>query len=86
MDDEKRNAKSLMGKKVVSKTGKVFGEVNNIVFETRTGELLQLVLKNATGYCDGLDLEKTPQGEVLLPYGSVVALGDFIVVDEQEII
>jgi len=86
MDDEKRNAKTLINKKVVSKTGKVFGEVSNIIFETRNGELLQLVLKNTTGYCDGLDLEKTAQSEILLPYGSVVALGDFIVVDEQEII
>ena len=86
MDDERRTSKQLIGKKVVSKTGKVFGEVNNIIFESRTGELLQLVLRNTTGYCEGLDLEKTKQNEVLLPYGSVVALGDFIVVAEEEII
>ncbi len=86
MDDERRTSRQLIGKKVVSKTGKVFGEVSNIVFETRTGELLQLVLRNTTGYCEGLDLERTKQNEVLLPYGSVVALGDFIVVAEEEII
>lgn len=86
MDDERRTSKQIIGKKVVSKTGKVFGEVNNIIFETRTGELLQLVLRNTTGYCEGLDLERTKQNEVLLPYGAVVALGDFIVVAEEEII
>lgn len=86
MDDEKRFSKQILGKKVVTKSGKVFGEVNNVIFETRTGELLQLSLRNTTGYCEGLDLEKTKQGEVLVPYSAVVALGDFIVVAEEEIL
>ena len=86
MDEDRRHSRHLLGKKVVTKTGKVFGEVNNIVFETRTGELLQLALRNTTSYCEGLDLEKTKQGEVLLPYSAVVALGDFVVVAEEEII
>ena len=84
--DEKRYTKTILGKKVVSKTGKVFGEVNNLLFEIKTGEILSIVLKNATGYCEGLDLEKSKQNEVLIPYNAVVALGDFIVVDEHEII
>lgn len=75
-----------MGKKVVTKSGKVFGEVSNILFETRTGELLHLALRNTTGYCEGLELERTKQNEVLVPFSSVVALGDFIVVAEEEII
>ena len=86
MDDEKKYSKHLIGKKVVTKSGKVFGEVNNLIFEVRTGEVLQLVLRNTTGYCEGLDLERTKQNEILLPYTAVVALGDFIVVAEEEII
>ena len=86
MDDEKRNSKQLIGKKVVTKSGKVFGEVNNLIFETKTGEILQLSLKNTTSYCEGLDLERTKQGEVLVPYSSVVAQGDFIVIAEEEMI
>ncbi len=86
MDEDKRHSKHIIGKRVVTKTGKVFGTVNNIVFETRTGELLQLSLKDTTGYCEGLDLERTKQGEVLVPYSAVVALGDFVVVAEEEII
>lgn len=86
MDEEKRYSRQIVGKKVVSKSGKVFGEVSNLIFETKTGEILQIALKNATGYCEGLDLEKTKQGEVLLPYTAVVAMGDFIVVAEEEII
>ena len=86
MDEEKRYSKQIIGKKVVSKSGKVFGEVSNLIVETRTGEVLQLAVRNPTGYCEGLDLEKTKQGEVLLPYTAVVAMGDFIVVAEEEII
>ncbi|MBI2148711.1 PRC-barrel domain-containing protein [Candidatus Woesearchaeota archaeon] len=86
MDEEKRSSKQLIGKKVVTKSGKVFGEVNNLIFETKTGELLQLSLRNATPYCEGLDLERTKQNEVLVPFSAVVALGDFIVVAEEEMI
>ena len=86
MDEERRHSRQLMGKKVVTKSGKVFGEVSNIMFETRTGEILHLALKNTTGYCEGLDLERTKQIEVLVPFSAVVAQGDFIVVAEEEII
>ena len=86
MDDEKRNSRQMVGKKVVTKSGKVFGEVNNLIFDTKSGEILQLLLKNTTSYCEGLDLERTKQGEVLVPYSSVVALGDFIVIAEEEML
>jgi sporulation protein YlmC with PRC-barrel domain len=86
MDAERKYSRQLMGKKVVTKTGKVFGEVNNMVFDTKTGEILQLSLRNTTSYCDGLDLERTKQGEVLVPYSAVVATGDFIVLAEEEIL
>ena len=86
MDEEKKSARHLMGKRVVTKTGKIFGDVSNVVFEVKTGELLQLVLKNTTGYCEGLDLERTKNNEALIPFSAVVALGDFVVVAEEEII
>ena len=86
MDDEKRSVRHLMGKRVVTKTGKIFGDVSNLIFEVKTGELLQLALKNTTGYAEGLDLERTKSNEVLIPFGAVVALGDFVVVAEEDII
>lgn len=86
MDNEKRISKQFIGKRVVSKTGKVFGDVVNLLFDTKTGEVLQIALKNTTGYCEGLDLEKSKDGEVLLPYGAIVAMQDFLVVAEEDII
>jgi len=79
-------SKQLLGKVVVSKNGKRFGEVSNVVFESRTGELLQLVLKNPTIYCEGLDLEKDSVGNLLVPFSSVVAVGDYLVIAEEDII
>ncbi len=85
-EDEKKYSKQLMGKTVVTKSGKKFGEVGNITFETRTGELIQLTLKNPTSYTEGLELEKDQGGSLLIPFSSVIAIGDFIVVSEEDII
>jgi len=84
--DVKRYARQLTGKVVVSKTGKRFGEVDNLSFELRTGELMHIVLKNPTGYCESLELEKGKNGAVLIPWSSVIAIGDFVVIAEEEMI
>lgn len=86
MTDDKRNSKQLIGKTVVTKTGKRFGEVGNITFETRTGELIQIILRNPTGYAEGIDLERDKAGSLLIPFSSVIAIGDFVVVSEEDII
>ncbi|MEK6974225.1 MAG: PRC-barrel domain-containing protein [Nanoarchaeota archaeon] len=85
-DSERKYSRQLLGRTVVSKTGRKFGEVGNLVFETRTGELIQVVLKNHTGFAEGLELEKDNQGNLLVPYSSVTAVGDFVVIAEEEII
>jgi len=83
---ERRYSKQIIGKTVVSKSGKRFGEVSNMHFESRTGEILSLELKNPTHLADNLDLEKDDQGNLLIPNSAVIAIGDFIVVSEEDII
>lgn len=85
-EEEKKYSKQLLGKTVVTKSGKKFGEVGNITFETRTGELIQIILKNPTSYTEGLELEKDTQGNLMIPYSAVIAIGDFVVVSEEDII
>ena len=85
-DDDKRSSKELLGKTVVSKTGKRFGEVGDIVFETKSGELIHMVLRNPTQYTEKLELEKGKKGEILIPFSAVIAIGDFLVVAEEDII
>lgn len=85
-DDDRKFAKELLGKTVVSKSGKKFGEVGDIVFETKTGELINLVLVNPTVYSEKLELEKDRVGSILIPYSAVIATGDFMVISEEDII
>lgn len=85
-EKDKRYARQIMGKTVVTKSGKRFGEVGNITFETRTGELIHIVLRNPTSYAQGLDLERDKSGNLTIPYSAVMAIGDFVVVAEEDII
>ncbi len=85
-EDEKKFSKQLLGKTVVSKTGKRFGEVGDIVFETRSGELIHIILTNPTSYTEKLELEKDKNNNILIPFSAVIAIGDFLVVAEEDII
>ncbi len=85
-DKEKSYSKELLGKTVVSKSGKKFGEIGDLVFEVGSGELIHLQLSNSTSYIEKMELEKTKDGEILIPFSAVIATGDFIVVAEEDII
>jgi len=85
-EDDKKFSKQLIGKTVVSKTGKRFGEVGDIIFETRSGELIHIVVNNPTSYIEKLELEKDKEGKILIPFSAVIAVGDFMVIAEEDII
>ena len=85
-EEDKKFSKELIGKNVVSKTGKIFGEVGDIIFETRSGELIHMALSNPTPYTEKLELEKDKEGKILIPFSAVIAVGDFMVVSEEDII
>ena len=85
-ESEKNFSKKLLGKTVVSKTGKKFGEVGDIVFETKSGELIHVVLTNPTSYTAKMELEKDKSGNILIPFSAVIAMGDFLVVAEEDIL
>ncbi len=85
-EEDKKFSKQLIGKTVVSKTGKRFGEVGDIIFETRSGELIHMVLVNPTSYTQKLELERDKEGKILIPFSAVIAVGDFMVIAEEDII
>jgi sporulation protein YlmC with PRC-barrel domain len=85
-EKDKHFSKKLVGKTVVSKAGKRFGEVGDIIFETKSGELINLVLKSPTSYTEKLELEKDKEGKLLIPFSAVIAMGDFMVISEEDII
>jgi len=86
MVDDKKFARDLIGKIVVSKSGKRFGEVGDIIFETKSGELIHILLANPTSYTEKLELEKNKENEFLIPFSAVIAVGDFLVIAEEDII
>jgi sporulation protein YlmC with PRC-barrel domain len=86
MSVDKKPLKEIIGKLIVTKEGKRLGLVKDITFETRTGELIQIVLKEPTAYVKNLNLEKTKNKETLIPYNSIIAIGDFVVVSEEDLI
>ena len=86
VEKEKNYSKEILGKTVVSKSGKKFGEVGDLIFEASSGELIHLVLRGPTSYTDKMELEKNKDGQLLIPFSAVIATGDFIVVAEEDII
>ncbi len=85
-EKDKLYSRELVGKTIVSKSGKKFGEVADLIFEVGSGELIHILLKNPTSYTDKMELEKTKDGQILIPFSAVIATGDFIVVAEEDII
>ncbi|OGI66328.1 hypothetical protein A2642_04750 [Candidatus Nomurabacteria bacterium RIFCSPHIGHO2_01_FULL_39_10] len=85
-EKDKLYSRELLGKTVVSKSGKKFGEVGDMIFEVGSGELIHIVLRNPTTYTERMELERTKEGQVLIPFSAVIATGDFLVVAEEDII
>lgn len=86
MQTEKNPYSILINKMIVTKEGKRIGFVRDVTFETRSGELINLVVKDITSYTRNLNLEKVGSNELLIPYNSIIAIGDFVVVSEEDFI
>jgi sporulation protein YlmC with PRC-barrel domain len=86
MQDNKNPYTALLAKMVVTKEGKRLGFVKDITFETKSGELINVVLKDSTPYTKNLNLEKTSSSDLLIPYSSIIAIGDFVIVSEEDLI
>jgi sporulation protein YlmC with PRC-barrel domain len=86
VDKEKLYSRELLGKTIVSKSGKKFGDVGDLIFEVGSGELIHLLLRNPTSYTDKMELERSREGQILIPFSAVIATGDYIVVAEEDII
>jgi sporulation protein YlmC with PRC-barrel domain len=77
---------AILGKMIVTKEGKRLGFVKDITFETTSGEIIHLVVKDPTPYTRNLNLEKINPSEMLIPYNSIIAIGDFVIVSEEDLV
>jgi len=80
-------ASEIIGKAIVSaETGKKLGTVGNVEFVAETGELMNLVVEDATRTLLDLNVKTDSKGRPLIPFSAVRSVGDFVVVTETEII
>jgi len=86
MAEEKNLFSTILGKMIVTKEGKRLGFVKDITFETMSGEIINLIVKDFTPYTKNLNLEKTSSNEFLIPHSSIIAIADFIIVSEEDLI
>lgn len=86
MQSEKRVFNSIVGKLIVTKEGKRLGFVKDVTFETKSGELISIVVKDSTIYTRNLNLERSNANELLIPYSAIIAIGDFVIVSEEDLI
>jgi sporulation protein YlmC with PRC-barrel domain len=72
---------SIAGKEVVNIDGMVLGELEDMILEVQTGKLVDLLVK------PDKELNRMKYREegrfVLVPFASVVAIKDYIVIDES---
>jgi sporulation protein YlmC with PRC-barrel domain len=77
-------AGNLAGKEIVTVEGTILGDVENMVFDIQTGALVDLVVK------PDAQLARQKYREdgkfILIPFGSVKAVKDYIVVDDSKAI
>jgi sporulation protein YlmC with PRC-barrel domain len=83
---EKIKPEEIVNKEVITKEGKKLGVLKDLIFEVKTGEIVQFVLVNPTQYALSLNLEQTKNKELLVNWNSVMAITDFIVVNEEDIL
>jgi sporulation protein YlmC with PRC-barrel domain len=77
----------IIGKPIISaETGKKFGVVANIEFITETGELLNIIVEDATRSLLDLNVKTDSNGRPLIPFSAVKSVGDFVIVTESELV
>ncbi|MCX6749408.1 MAG: PRC-barrel domain-containing protein [Candidatus Pacearchaeota archaeon] len=86
MQGDKNPFRTIVTKMIVTKEGKRLGFVKDVTFETKSGELISLVVKEPTPYTRNLNLEKTSSNELLVPYNAIIAIGDFVIVSEEDLV
>jgi sporulation protein YlmC with PRC-barrel domain len=77
-------AGSIAGKEIVTVEGTILGNVENMVYDIQTGALIDLVVKPDS---ELMRQKYREEGKyVLIPFDSVCAVKDYIVVDEGKAI
>jgi sporulation protein YlmC with PRC-barrel domain len=74
-------ARSLAKKTVTLSDGTVIGRLYNVIVDLRTGEILKILVKPLKEI-PGLKME---DGLYVIPFESVKAISDYIVIDKRKV-
>ena len=87
MAESRVRAGDIVGKTVISEeSGRKFGVVGNIDFITESGELLNIVVEQATKHLIDMNLKADDKGRLLIPFSAVKSVGDFVIVSESDLV
>ncbi len=87
MVESRIRAAEVVGKTIISEeTGRKFGVVSNVDFITESGELLNIIVEQPTKHLSDLNLKTDDSGRIMIPFGAVKSIGDFVIVSENELI
>ncbi len=87
MAETRVRAKDIIRKTIISEeTGRKFGVVGNIDFITESGELLNIIIEEATVHLKDLNLKGDEKGRFLIPFSAVKSIGDFVIISENELV
>ncbi len=78
-------ARQLSGKRLVTNEGENFGMVVDLEVNEVTGKLESLVIESNPDSMTASKMRKE-DGMLRIPYESVLAVGDFIIVDKRNMI
>ena len=81
----KKHSRTLIGKIVVSKEGRRFGDVGDIRFDPRTGELIDILITRPTDYARQA-IASDRSGVMRIPFSAVISVGDFLIVSEEDLV
>jgi sporulation protein YlmC with PRC-barrel domain len=84
-EEMQKHSRTLLGKVIVSKEGRKFGEVGDIRFDPRTGELIDILISKPTDYCRSI-VSGDKAGIFRVPFSAVISVGDFLIVSEEDIV
>ncbi|MEM0437685.1 MAG: PRC-barrel domain-containing protein [Candidatus Micrarchaeia archaeon] len=78
-------AKQLAGKKIITSDGEDLGRLVDIKVAEVGGRLQTLVIEPSADSPVASRLQRDDQGHSLVPYDSVMAVSDFVIVDKKTI-
>ncbi len=78
-------ARQISGKKIITNEGEDFGTVLDLNINEVTGKIEDIVVEPNPDKDLYKGLRREIDGEVLISYDSVLAVGDYIIVDKRKL-